>query len=161
VQFFDKAPLDANYGRGGRFGLSTWSPGCLRSVMTGCGRGGCCTSLLYSSTADSCQFSGCRHNPSSVADQLWGPRPERGGGGHLWVPTVGVGRLRTAQGRPRGLGSDHSCTWRTTRAGRGRPEATPRTIVADRRIKIFSANGHRVRDHLECSHLTQPTQGSL
>jgi hypothetical protein len=56
--------------------------------------------LLGSARRDESEFSGLRHGSTSVADHLREPRPERGGGGHPWVPTVSIGRLRTAQGRP-------------------------------------------------------------
>ena len=80
--------------------------------------------LLGSAGGDESEFSGCRHGPTSVADQLREPRPERGGGGHPWVPTVSVGRPRTAQGRPSPcghapLGSTSGCLQRVRKFGSG------------------------------------------
>lgn len=46
-----RLPLDANYGREGRWGMLGCSVGQQGFMTVGCGRGGCCTSLLYSGQA--------------------------------------------------------------------------------------------------------------
>lgn len=59
--------------------------------------------LLGSARRDKGEFSGLRHNPSSVADQYHRPRPQRGGGRHPRVPPVSFARPRPAshaRGRP-------------------------------------------------------------